>query len=224
MSDQQPERVPGEAEALPRRLGAHDLRHRAPRGREPLDGVARAQSARPDQRQDGGAHPGGGEELNYRVNPIARALPTGRTNTLGLLVADITNPMIFGIVRGAERAAADAGYTLVIAESQESGEREATAVERVLPSVDGLVLATDPPGRRADRASSPQRKPARGHQSRVEGVATSSPTSSAASSRLSPHLADLGHRSLAYLSGPETSWISRRRWEALLDAAPASAA
>ena len=82
------------------------------------------------------------KELNYRVNPIARALPTGRTNTLGLMVADITNPMIFGIVRGAERAAAEAGYTLVVAESQESGEREATAVERVLPSVDGLVLAT----------------------------------------------------------------------------------
>ena len=82
------------------------------------------------------------KELNYRVNPIARALPTGRTNTLGLVVADITNPVIFDIVRGAERAAADAGYTLVVAESQESGEREATAIERVLPSIDGLVLAT----------------------------------------------------------------------------------
>jgi LacI family transcriptional regulator len=33
------------------------------------------------------------------------------------------------------------------------------------------------------------------------------------------HLAELGHTSIVYLAGPETSWISRRRWESLLDAA-----
>ena len=40
-------------------------------------------------------------ELNYQVNPFARALPTGRTNTYGLIVADITNPTFFDIIRGA---------------------------------------------------------------------------------------------------------------------------
>ena len=38
--------------------------------------------------------------------------------------------------------------------------------------------------------------------------------------QLIAHLADLGHRSVAYLSGPATSWISARRWDALLSAAP----
>ena len=51
--------------------------------------------------------------LSYRLNPMARALPTGRTSTLGLLLVDITNPMFFEVVRGAERIA---------------------------PSVDGLIL------------------------------------------------------------------------------------
>jgi LacI family transcriptional regulator len=51
--------------------------------------------------------------LSYRLNPMALALPTGRTSTLGLLLADITNPMFFELVRGAERIA---------------------------PSVDGLIL------------------------------------------------------------------------------------
>ncbi len=82
------------------------------------------------------------KELNYRVNPIARALPTGKTQTLGLLVADITNPVVFGIVRGAEHAATEHGFTLVIAESEESEEREAVTAERILPSVDGIILAT----------------------------------------------------------------------------------
>ena len=82
------------------------------------------------------------KELNYRVNPIARALPTGRTSTLGLLVADITNPVIFGIVRGAERAAAERGYTLDHRRVAGVGRARGEAVERVLPSVDGLVLVT----------------------------------------------------------------------------------
>ena len=41
------------------------------------------------------------EQLSFRINPMARALHTGRTHTLALVVADITNPVIFGIVRGA---------------------------------------------------------------------------------------------------------------------------
>jgi LacI family transcriptional regulator len=158
-------------------------------------------------------------ELDYRVNPMARALPTGRTNTIGLMVADITNPVIFGIVRGAERAAADAGYTLIVAESQESGEREAKAVERVLPAVDGLVLATT----RLDDAQITriaERKPTVVLNRALEGVTAILPDVEHGVGQLVSHLADLGHRSVAYLSGPETSWISARRWDALLDAAP----
>jgi LacI family transcriptional regulator len=158
------------------------------------------------------------KELDYRVNPIARALPTGRTNTLGLMVADITNPMIFGIVRGAERAAADAGYTLVVAESQESGEREATAVERVLPAVDGLVLATTRLGD-AQISRIAERKPTVVINRALDGVTSILPDVEHGIDQLMTHLADLGHRSVAYLSGPETSWISARRWEALMDAA-----
>ncbi|HEX6366764.1 MAG TPA: LacI family DNA-binding transcriptional regulator [Agromyces sp.] len=159
------------------------------------------------------------KELNYRVNPIARALPTGRTLTLGLLVADITNPVVFDIIRGAERAAAEAGYTLVIAESPESGEREAAAVERVLPSVDGIILATTHLSDTQIRDLA-ERKPFMLINRELAGVTGVMPDVERGVRQLVAHLADLGHRSIAYLSGPEGSWISRRRWEALLDAAP----
>ena len=66
-------------------------------------------------------------ELNYQVNPFARALPTGRTNTFGLIVADITNPTFFDIIRGAQTTATVRDYTLVLAESAESGVTELTA-------------------------------------------------------------------------------------------------
>jgi LacI family transcriptional regulator len=158
------------------------------------------------------------DRLDFQFNPMARALPTGRSHTIGLMVADITNPVIFGIVRGAEHTAAAAGYTLVIAESQESGEAEAEAVSRLLPSVDGLILATT---RLADERITrlSERKPVILINRQVDGVVGVLPEVEAGVVDLVAHLADLGHTSIAYLSGPETSWISRRRWEALLDAA-----
>jgi LacI family transcriptional regulator len=154
-------------------------------------------------------------ELNFRMNPMARALPTGRTNTLGLVIADITNPMVFGMVRGAEHAATEAGFTLVIAESQESGEAESTVIERILPSVDGVVLATTRLGPEPI-AELGARKPVVLINREVPGVASVVSDVEVGVRQLVEHLAGLGHRSIAYVSGPSTSWISGRRWEALL--------
>ncbi|RLQ86480.1 LacI family transcriptional regulator [Mycetocola zhadangensis] len=158
--------------------------------------------------------------LNYRLNPMARALPTGRTSTLGLLLADITNPMIFGIVRGAEHAAAEQGYTLVIAESQESGEREASTAERIQPSVDGLILGTT-------RLSDTQIQQLAAHKPLVlinrdvDGVPSVLPDVTPGIDGALAHLESLGHRSIAYLSGPANSWMSGTRWASVLQQAVA---
>lgn len=153
--------------------------------------------------------------LNYRANPMARALPTGRTNTLGLIIADITNPMFFQVVRGAERAAALDGYTLVLAESQESGAREAEAAERVAPSVDGLILVTT---RLVDEQITElaERKPLVVINRRIEGIDAIVADLEPGIDQALAHLASLGHSSIAYLSGPGGSWMSRARWEMLL--------
>ncbi|GAA3751356.1 LacI family DNA-binding transcriptional regulator [Microbacterium kribbense] len=158
------------------------------------------------------------ERLDFRINPMARALQTGKTRMLGLVLADITNPFVFGIVRGAELEAAAAGYTLVIAESQESGENEAEAIERLLPSVDGLVLATTRLGAGAiGRLAA--RKPVVLINRAVEGVQSVLPDVEAGVEALMSHLAGLGHRSVAYLAGPDSSWMSARRWSSILAAA-----
>ena len=53
-------------------------------------------------------------------NPAAQALESGRTKTIALLVPDITNPYFSGVIKGAERAAAAAGLTLVLGDTQEN--------------------------------------------------------------------------------------------------------
>src|SRR3954469_18678475 len=80
--------------------------------------------------------------LGYRPNPAARALESGRTNTVALVVPDITNPYFFGLIKGAERAAAAAGHQLVIADTEETPAAEQRAVQNLGPAVDGFVVCS----------------------------------------------------------------------------------
>jgi hypothetical protein len=65
-------------------------------------------------------------QLGHRTNPLARALPTGRTSMIALVISDGTNPFYNEIIGGAQSAAAaaDADYTMLLADAQESGTIE----------------------------------------------------------------------------------------------------
>jgi LacI family repressor for deo operon, udp, cdd, tsx, nupC, and nupG len=152
--------------------------------------------------------------LGYRPNPLARALPTGRTMTLALLVPDITNPFYFGVIRGVGRQAAAAGYTLILADTEESGELEAALVTRLARSVDGFVLAS------SRLAASQIREVMRTRPLAVvnrdlTGVPGVVVDSGAGMRQAAGHLASLGHRQVVYLAGPQASWSDAVRWRAL---------
>jgi LacI family transcriptional regulator len=137
---------------------------------------------------------------------------------IALMVADITNPMFFDVVRGAEEAAAEVGYTLVMTESQESAQREAASVERIMPMVDGVVLvSTRLPDDRI--AALHAEKPIVTMNRFVPGVGSVVPDVTPGINQTIEHLANLGHKSIAYLAGPGPSWMSRHRWDILLAAA-----
>ena len=154
-------------------------------------------------------------ELNYRVNPFARALPTGRTKLIALTIADITNPVFFDVVRGAEQVASENGYTLVLAESQESSARESATLERILPMVDGVIMATTRIGDEEIQAIN-EFKPVVLVNRHVTGVADVVPDIETGISEAVAHLAKLGHKHIAYLSGPKASWMNNARWSVLM--------
>src|SRR5512140_2121295 len=83
------------------------------------------------------------ERLEYRPSVIARGLRLQRTRTLGMLVPDITNPFFPPIIRGAEEAARERGYELVLCNTDDLPDRE-TASLRLLRErqADGLLIAT----------------------------------------------------------------------------------
>lgn len=155
-------------------------------------------------------------KLGYRSNPMARALPTGRTRMLGLVVSDVTNPVFFHLVRGAEKACHELGYTLVFAESQESAEAEYGTLDRLLPAVDGVVLAAARLGD-DDISAIAQAKDVVLINRRVGELAAIIPDIEAGIVQAIDHLAELGHTSIAYLGGPANSWMSRARGDLLFE-------
>ena len=142
------------------------------------------------------------QQMGYRPNPAARALPSGRSHTLALLVADITNPFFFDIIRGAEKAADAAGYTLVLADTDEDAETEARHLARLARAVDGFVLASS---RMSDDAYPGSRRTRTAGAHQPAPVATwprSTIDTHDGMRQAAEHLADLGHRRVAYLGGP----------------------
>lgn len=153
-------------------------------------------------------------QMGYRPNPIARALPSGRTLMLALLVPDVTNPFFSELIRGAERQAAAAGYTLVLADTDESPEVESVHVERLARMVDGLVVGTPrlPEQRIAALASTHPLVLVNGAVRGVPHVVIDTP---GGMSQACEHLASLGHSRVAYVAGPRASWADRSRWRAV---------
>jgi len=81
-------------------------------------------------------------ELNYRPNLIARSLQSGRTNTLGLIVADISNPFFSHIARIIEDEAKRSGYTVIFGSNDESVEKSQALLDALLNrQVDALIIA-----------------------------------------------------------------------------------
>jgi len=83
------------------------------------------------------------EQLGYRPNPIARGLKTNRSYTVGVLIPDLTNPLFPPIMRGIEDRLADAGYTLLIVNTDNDAERERIHMDALRDrQVDGFIAAT----------------------------------------------------------------------------------
>ncbi|MCH2023226.1 MAG: LacI family transcriptional regulator [Saprospiraceae bacterium] len=83
------------------------------------------------------------KELNYKPNSIARGLRTGKSNTIGLIVTDISNSFYAKIARRIEYRASLFGYNLIFCSSDESVEREEALIQMLRGrQVDGLIMAT----------------------------------------------------------------------------------
>lgn len=160
-------------------------------------------------------------ELGYRPNPIARGLRTNRSHTIGVLVPDLMNPLFAGIVRGIEDGLSVAGYTPLIANTDNDADRERGAFEAMSArQVDGFIAATA----RRDHWLLAERVPTGLKlvlvNRRVDSDAIPAVTGDDHEGvRLAvEHLADLGHRRIANVAGSQTLYTGWSRHRGFLDA------
>jgi len=81
------------------------------------------------------------KKLGYRPNKLARGLRSNKTQTIGVIVADIANPFFGAVVKGVEEAAREHGLSIILGNTDEDYEKEKEAVQTMLSErVDGLLL------------------------------------------------------------------------------------
>jgi len=82
-------------------------------------------------------------ELNYQPNYLAKSLRSGRTRTLGLIIADISNPFFANIARIVEDEAKKNDYTVIIGSSDEDADKSWDLINVLINrQVDGFIIVS----------------------------------------------------------------------------------
>jgi LacI family transcriptional regulator len=155
--------------------------------------------------------------LGYTVNPIARSLKTSRSNSIGVVIPDLTNPLFPPIMRGIDDVLGPLGYSVLLVNTDNDKEREAQQVASLRArQVEGLIVATallDDSG--LEKLAS-QHVPVVLVNRRTDSSALPSVAGDNADGvRLAiQHLVGLGHRHIACLAGPQSTWTGQIRLRA----------
>lgn len=90
------------------------------------------------------------ERLGYQPNVLARGLRSNRTNSVGMIIPDLTNPLFPPVIRGIEDRLSESGVTLLVASSSNDPDKERDILDIMTGRrVDGLIVGT---ARRSDPA------------------------------------------------------------------------
>ncbi|MDI7790810.1 MULTISPECIES: LacI family DNA-binding transcriptional regulator [Streptomyces] len=148
-------------------------------------------------------------QLGYRPNRAASALTTGRTHNLGLIVSDIANPFFPPLIKAAQAYSREREYHVFVADTDEDPQIEEELIRTLTKQVDGVVLvAPRLTNQTIERLS--LELPFVVVNRKVKGVSTVLMDIGHGTETAVAHLCDLGHRHLALLAGPRTSWTSEQ--------------
>lgn len=82
------------------------------------------------------------ERLGYRPNQLARAMKSGATNTIGIVVPDVALPFFSAVLRGLTDTARAAGFEVLVSNTDNDADIEARSLELLAEQrVDGIVIA-----------------------------------------------------------------------------------
>jgi LacI family transcriptional regulator, repressor for deo operon, udp, cdd, tsx, nupC, and nupG len=153
------------------------------------------------------------EALNYQPNVLGRYLRRMETETVLVIVPDITNPFFSKVLRGIEAVALERGYQVLLGDTQNDVQLEEQYLN-VLPQkqVDGMIFLTARTRKELMEEMSRQ-FPIVLACEYLEGtdIPTVSIDNISSARKATEHLIGLGHRRIAHLTGPMDVILSRDR-------------
>jgi len=160
--------------------------------------------------------------LDYAPLSAARNLKKGRSQLIALIVSDLSNPFFARVVWAAEAAVAAWGYSLVIFNSDEKPENERRILARIRAlSCDGILLVPVDTHPRLDQRDSDGSAIPMVHLGRIADDRRSDSVTIdnvSAARQVTNYLLDLGHRTIATITGPTHLTTGRGRLDGLLAA------
>jgi LacI family transcriptional regulator len=155
------------------------------------------------------------DTLGYRPSTTARNLARGSTQTVAVVVPNLGNPMFQEVLRGVTRAAAAAGFRVLVADSEENPADEGELALEARRRCDAVVLCAPRMPEEELAALLPRLTPAVLVNRSMAGSPDVAVDYAGAARDAAAHLVALGHRRVVYLAGPPSSESNRRRLEGL---------
>lgn len=143
-------------------------------------------------------------EMNYRRNGLARSLKRQKTETVGLVLGDLSNPYSTELANAVRESLSAQGFNLFICISEHSGKEDIAAFEALVDhNVDGIIVATrsnKEGNENLERiADSDLPIVVVGRDFRHSGVDHVSADNFAGGFEATQHLLDLGHRRIGFI-------------------------
>lgn len=156
------------------------------------------------------------EQLGFVRNGSAHQLRAGRSNHLGLVVLDVTNPFFTEVARGVEDAANEAGYVVILCNSDNSPEKEGRYLHVLQEQRTAGILITPVQNDVAYLQHLRQQEIAivlLDRPSRARDLCSVAIDDALGGELATRHLLELGHRRIAFVSGPLSirQYAERRR-------------
>lgn len=143
------------------------------------------------------------EALDYHPSHVARSLKVRWTQTIGMIIPDITNPFFSDVIRGVESVARPHGYSLILCDSNEDPAQDTSNLNTLFSRrVDGVLVAPSDPRVAQDRFT--RRRFPMVLFDRVPAMFTGSAVVAdnvAAAFEATRHLIAIGHRRIAIITG-----------------------
>ncbi|HEX2887026.1 LacI family DNA-binding transcriptional regulator [Vineibacter terrae] len=149
--------------------------------------------------------------LNYRPNVSARNLRTRRSMAVLMVVRDIGNPFYLEIMKGVEATAREAGYAVLMGNTENDPDREIAYFDMLRDGhADGMILMT---GKLPAEPAPPPSLPVVVASEIIEGAGFPhvQVDNVAAAAGAVQHLVALGHRRIAHITGPVPEVLSLHR-------------